>query len=413
MKKILLVAMAFAITFTACKKKSPGEPEEVVEVPIVNPPTDLPYSTLAPEQHKQNLEAAGIDFVEKINTLPDEKFVDVLTFLADLSPSVSSTSSVSSVLSIGKAASKKDIKGIFKATTSAATTENKISEVYGIYTWNKNTEEWDEAPSTSKLELRFPSSSLSATNDATLTFSYVASPVKANLDGDNIELPASATTSLKIAGTTSDLLKMTSAYEYKADGTPTKATVDITLGSFALHTSVNNTTKNLDSQFSLKKGTEVLLSLTTAAVGNMTVTNGNTVENFGDFLKNANATFEIMNIKLVGVVDVKAIDDAINVNLSDSLENVNEALALNTHAKFVAMNKNDNTVIAKVVFVPISDPYCYSYYNGTNWVNECYNDYTLDPQLVFKDGSKQTFEFFTEQGFTQLIDEMDAFGEKF
>ncbi|MBC8054126.1 MAG: hypothetical protein H7Y13_13755 [Sphingobacteriaceae bacterium] len=413
MKRILLFAMAGAIIFTACKKKTPGEekPEEVVEVPIVHPPVDLPYSNLTTEEHKQNLEDAGIDFVQKINTLPDEQFVDVLSFLADLGSDVSSTS-VSSVLSIGHAAGKKDIRGIFRAVTSAATTESKLSEVYGIYTWNKTTEEWDETTSTSKLEYRFPSSDLSNTNDATLTFSYVASNVKATVDGETAELPASATVVLKKA--TTELLKLTSTYAYHTDGTPTATNINLVLGSFSLLTQVNNTTKNLEAEFSIKKGAEVLLSLTTAAVGNMSVTSGNSADSFSEFIKSANATFQIMNIKLVGVVDFKAIDDATSANnLSDSLRNVKEAQALNTHAKFIAMRKNDNSVIAKIIFVPISDRECYSNYNGYNWVQNCYTDYYLDPRLVFKDGSKKTFEVFTDEGFSQLIDDLDEFANKF
>ncbi len=403
MKKILLFALATAIAFTSCKKKSNDETE--------TDPFKLQYSNLSTEQHKQKIEASGVEFVQKISSLPDEKFIDVLDFLQTLDPSVAAPS-FSSVLAVNEAAKNKSLKGLFHATTSSVDNTARLSELYGIYIWNASTQSWDESPSSNKLEFKFPSAEGKPTNDATLTMTYTKSNVivESEDDGESVELPASVSSTLRVGS--KDEMKLISAYEYKTDGTPTKVDINLMLGSFSLITKVSNDVTNLTSEFSILKGTEVLLSLKTSANGNLAVDNAKDAEEFDAVVKNANATFEIMNIKLAGQVDVKAIRDAESAasGLSEAEKNTKGALAWNTHSKLVAINKTDNTVIAKVQFKGVSDQYCYSSFNNTQ---VCETDYYLDPQLVFKDGSPMSIDEFFEGSFGTLIDDLDEFGEDF
>ncbi|WP_207427792.1 hypothetical protein [Pedobacter sp. SYSU D00535] len=405
MKKILLIAVACSAVFASCKKDGGKEEED---------PFKLEYSNLSTEQHKQKMEQAGIEFVQKINTLPDEKFVDVLDYFASLELDLETESeSVASIFAVGKAAKTKNFNALFNASTSATNDAGKLSDLYKIYTWDRTEQEWVESSSTDKLEFRFPSDASKTSNNATLTFSYVKSNTTATYEGESAELPASMTAVLKVDN--KEELKYTSSFEYKNDGTPTKADINLVLGAFTLKTKVDNSSSAMSSEFSLAKGTEVLLSLTTSAAGNMTVDNANSADDLDEFLKSANASFEIMNFKLLGQVDIKGIADAERAadNLSNDLQNVKEAEAWNKHAKFVAVNKTDNTLIAKVEFEPGRDDYESCYWNGQS--NHCYSytDYYLEPKLVFKDGSKTSFEAFFENGFAQLIDDLEEFGEKF
>ena len=155
-----------------------------------------------------------------------------------------------------------------------------------------------------------------------------------------------------------------------------------------------------------------MLSLTTNANGNLTVDNGKNSDDLVDVLKNANATFEILNIKLVGKIDVKAISDAEkeSSSLSEALQNTKMAEAFNKHSSFVAINKTDGLVMAKVEFFAVSNQSCYEDWNG---VNNCYSDYYLDPLLIFKDNSKLSFDEFIENGFSQLIGDMEEFSDEF
>ncbi|HEX8378137.1 MAG TPA: hypothetical protein VF602_09975 [Pedobacter sp.] len=403
MKKILFFALVAAIAFTSCKKKSNDETE--------TDPFKLQYSNLSTEQHKQKIEASGVEFVQKISSLPDEKFIDVLDFLQTLNPSVAGPS-FSSVLAVNQAAKNKSLKGLFQATTSVEDNTAKLSELYGVYTWNASTETWDESVSTSKLEFKFPSSPEKTTNDATLTMTYTKSNVvvESEDDGESVELPASVSSTLRVGS--KDEMKLISSYEYKTDGTPTKVDINFMLGSFSLITKVSNDVTNLTSEFSILKGTEVLLSLKTSANGNLAVDNAKDAEEFDAVVKNANATFEIMNIKLAGQVDVKAIRDAEKAasTLPEAERNKKGETAWNTHSKLVAINKTDNTVIAKVQYKSISDEYCYYSYNNAQ---VCETDYYLDPQLVFKDGSPMSIDEFFEGSFGSLIDDLDEFSADF
>ena len=408
MKKILLYTIACAVAVSSCKRNDP-KPDET--------PTDpykLEYSNLTTEQHKQKLEQSGIEFVQKINTLPDEKFVNVLDYLSQLQPGLGSDlemEPVSTVFAINNAAKKKNISALFKAATSEGGETSKLSELFGIYTWNSEHEEWVETESTSKIEFLFPSDATKTTNNSVLTFTYVASNVTVTEEGETVELPASQSTILKVDDHVE--LSLISAFEYKTDGTPTKAYINLVLGAFSMKTFVNNDGVNLKSGFSLNKGTEQLMSLNTEANGNLTVENGQNSDDIVDVLKNANATFEIMNIQLVGKIDVKAISDAEKAasSLSDSLENVAVASAFNKYASFVAVNLTDNAVIAKVNFHTVSDDsHCDEDWEG---VNNCESDFYLEPRLVFKDGSPISFETFFKNGFSQLIGDMEEFSDEF
>ncbi len=403
MKKILFFALVAAIAFTSCKKKTNDETE--------TDPFKLQYSNLSTEQHKQKLEASGVEFVQKISSLPDEKFIDVLDFLQTLDPSVAAPS-FASVLAVNEAAKNKSLKGLFQATTSVEDNTAKLSELYGIYTWNASTETWDEAVSATKLEFKFPSAPEKTTNDATLTMTYTKSNVVVSSedDGESVELPASVSSTLRVGS--KDEMKLISSYEYKTDGTPTKVDIHFMLGSFSLITKVSNDVTNLTSEFSILKGTETLLSLKTSANGNLAVDNAKDAESFDAVVKNANATFEIMNIKLAGQVDVKAIRDAEKAasTFPEAEQNKKELIAWNTHSKLVAINKTDNTVIAKVQFKGVSDEYCYYSYNNTQ---VCETDYYLDPQLVFKDGSPMSIDEFFEGSFGTLMDDLDEFAAEF
>src|SRR5690606_32090041 len=127
-------------------------------------------------------------------------------------------------------------------------------------------------------------------------------------DGESVELPSSLTAVLKVGA--KEELKLTSSYEYKSDGTPTKTEINIVLGAFGLKSKVSNDGTNSSTEFAFLKGTETLMSLNASANGNLTVDNANDNEDFDNIVKNANVTFEIMNIKLMGEADIKAIADA-------------------------------------------------------------------------------------------------------
>ena len=235
------------------------------------------------------------------------------------------------------------------------------------------------------------------------------------IDDELFQLPSSITVSLKADN--KEELKLTSSYEYKTDGTPSKSEVNLVLGSYTFNTKVANTGTEATSNLSLKKGTETLLSFSADAKGQISKSNAEEVENVEDFVTNANASFEIMNIKLLGQIDFKAIGEAhdkINYNLPDSITIKQEADAINSNSNIVAINKDENKIMAKLIFKGYSETESYC---NTDWNNQqhCYS-YTntyLEPRLVFKDGTPLAFDSFFNNGFGRLIDELEDLGDKF
>jgi hypothetical protein len=396
MKKILFLTLGLAITLTACKKKKTDDPSEAL--------FKLDYTTQTVEQQKKSIEKEGVDFLNSLNSLPDEKFVKAISHLKELNPSINSNS-LNSVYSVSTAAKTKSIKGIFIASTTNSET-GKLSDSYGIFTWNFAKKDWDEKPSTTKLEISYPSDVSKTTNNAVFTMSAVASAIKTSNGG---ELPASVSASLKVDN--KEELKLTSEYAYKANATPTKADINIIMGSYSFITKIGNDGSKLTSSFSFLKGTETLIALNTAVNGNLNFD----VEDEETIVNNANATFEVMNIKLAGIVDITAIQKAnSSINeATDSLENVRQGEIWNKHSKFVAINKKENLIMARVEFIPVGRNDCYTYWNGQTNVKECEREYYIDPRLIFKDNSKLSFDAFIDNGFSELRKELEEFTEKF
>ncbi len=400
--KLLLAAIAFSLVFSECKKSNNDKPAS-------EDPFKLGYSNLTVEQHKKDLESSGMDFMNKVNTLPNEKFIKVMKHLNQLELELESKST-SSLMGIAESASNKNIAKILEAATNNDT--QKLSDNYGIYTYNSNTEEWKKTPSSNKLEINFPALENGTVNNAKITMSYVMSNITTTIDDEKLELPKSSSAALVVDGV--EEMKITSAHEYKADGTPTKTDINLKMGSFTMAFNLVNSTEVLTNSFSLSKGTETLFSFNSTAIGTLNVGTADGTQDAADVVKNANANFEIMNIKFAGIFDIKGFSDEQKgyENLESEQErNQKEVEGLNKFSQFVAINKTTNSIIAKTEFVTVSDEYCY-----TDWYTNqqiCNTSYDWEPRLVFKDGSKLSFEAFKENGFAKLIKEIEDYGDKF
>ena len=399
--KLLLAFLAISILFNACKKK--------VEEPAEQDPFKLGYSNLAVEEHKKDLETTGMDFMKKVNTMPDEKFIKVMKHLNDLELELQSNN-LKQMNSFAEGAFNKSLAKILETATSNDT--EKLSDNYGIYTYSSSTKKWTRTSSTDKLEINFPAYENGTVNNAKITMTYVLSGINASIEDELLELPKSATATLVVDRV--EEMKFSSAYEYKPDGTPTKTDISLKMGSFTMAFNVANNAEVLTNSFLFSKGAESLFSFNSALNGTLNLNVANESETPIDIVKNANANFEIMNIKFSGIFDVKGFSDDQKAyeNLESEQErNKKEVAGLNKFSQFVAINKTTNSIIAKTEFVSVSDEYCY-----TNWYTDqqiCNTSYDWEPRLVFKDGSKLSFEAFKENGFAKLIKEIEDYGDKF
>ena len=371
MKRVLLFGVAVAaLTFTSCKKSKK------------NDIFDLPYSNSSVEEQKKEIEQSGINFINQVNTLPDEKSVTALTHLGELE-FTDKIPAIASLEGIASASGKKNVQGVFDAATSTSSTTRKLSDNYGIYNWDASKGDWVKTPSSSRLEFKYPATDSSKTNNAVLTITYTSSNIILEDDfNDSRELPASVNAVLKVDG--KEELKYTSAYEYKTDGTPTKVNMNLALGLFNFKYNLSNTSSNVTTAFSFTKSNQTLLAWEFNVNGKLSI--GISGEDYPE-VNNANAYFQVMNIKLAGRADFKALTkESADIEDLDGYEYDSKMSALlNKHTDLVAINTNENKIMAKAEF--IADP-------------------ELATRLVFKDGSKQSFDNFIEAGFENFIDEV-------
>ncbi|QPH41106.1 LptM family lipoprotein [Pedobacter endophyticus] len=404
-KRLLILAMATAVALSSCKKKGPDDPPEPEEI-------KLEYSNLSVEVHKKNLEKNGTDFLALINTLPDEKFIDVLKYFIELDKNVPTyTAPFGSLFTIYEAAQGENIASVFEAAKTP--NARNLSEFFAVYTWDPTEKKWIKTASANKLEIKFPADKNSKTNNAVLSFAYTASGIVSTFDGQKYTLPTSYVASLTVDN--KEEMKLTSNHTYKADGNPTKADINVMMGSFNMAVLVTSDVKKVNSSLTLTKGKTSLLNLKNEANGNADINNAINATKINGILDNANTSFEIMNVRLAGVVDSKSVTteyDALG-NLSDEAKNKKKAEILNKYAEVYAAYKTENKIIAKVSFESIAETYTSSYWNGTDFVPETYIDYSIEPRLVFNDKSKVSLKAFTETGFSKLITDFENYGKRF
>lgn len=421
MKKNILFAALLCGVLLSCKKKSFTEEP----IPPTLPPTELGYSKLTTEQNKQALEQNGLDFIKKINTLPDEKFISLIGRLGDLDLDALSNTIVGRELqSIAQAGKNKEVAGLFSAvTTNDVVKTTNLSAYYGIYNWNRTTKNWDKTVSTSKFEVHYPSTEKMTTNDALLTVSYTASKAKLTFDGEDYELPATTNVSLTVAG--KEELKLTGAYEYKTDAasgnktdaSPTKIDVNLTVGTFQLVVLANNDTKILTTKVALSKDKTELFSASTNVNLNDKYPALEDLENVAEIVKAANTTFDVMNIRISGQANFKVIQDSYNANsaLPAKERRTKEIEVLNKNSAVFAMYKDKNEIFAKNEFVMVENPGFDWHWDSVTgkYITTPTTYYELEPRLVFNDESKMSLKTFFGKGFTKIIDEFDLFTNRF
>lgn len=216
-RKIALFSVCTALLTASCSKpdddnttETPSEKtleQQIAEIAA------KPYSTLTPEEQKVKLESEANGMLTQMESLKTIEAPETLENFENL-------------LSIGSIdfLSGKEEEGV--------TDLLQVSDVYGIYEWNKTSNNWDKKSSTTELKFIFPSKSDSNTNDATLSLTSTASNIKATVpdssDDDEIYLPSSANATLKINGTDIATIAATAKYGTQ-DKYPTEATFKVTL----------------------------------------------------------------------------------------------------------------------------------------------------------------------------------------
>lgn len=274
MKKTFLIGVAICTSlFVASCSSSDNDPapkftpEEIAK---------LPYSELTPEQQKVKLENEAVDLLAMANDLKNVTAIDAISSLEGLL-NLSSPE-------FGGAQTFASLEDAFK-----------YADVYGIYEWNRTTEEWKKTTSDSELKFIFPSVVNGKTNNATLVVNAKASDVM--LEG--IALPSSATGTLTVDGKQSAKIDLVAEYKNK-NVVPSKMEFTIQFD-------------NYEMKFDFAKATESKLTATWKYKGNLMIAaeTGATVDldkvingTYTDYGK-VNSYIQLMeNLVFLGQVDL-------------------------------------------------------------------------------------------------------------
>lgn len=394
------------------------------------PESELPseFSELTVEQNKENLENNGLELVSDLRALKNAAGIETVNSLnhfisvaglPETGRKVAALQPVDLIRHLaafaqGKTSAERVLKGMRGKETEPETIQELFDEYEGVFAYQAGDDTWTHTPgSDGKIAFQFPSTEDGVENDAEFVI-YGLQTVEVNnteleFEGD---LPTALKADLSVDGT--QQLGYTFAASYKNNGEPTSVETTLTIGDFTFSAKVVNTTQEVSVEYALVRGEKNLISLGAGATGNFSSSNFENSESPGSVINTADAYFQLVNIRIAGEINIKALDQA----LQGELTGEQEADAWNANARLVVFYADSKKKIADTEFYGTTrlESYysCYDM-NGDGMVDydECgevtYEYETVDVRLVFADGSKADLETYTEVGFEEIESEIEKF----
>jgi hypothetical protein len=454
--------MALAIFAMSCNK---------------NETEDVNYSSLPVEQHKTNIENTGQEMFDEMQAMEQEPAMQVNINLASLintadpfeaagvnlkKAQLEQTIAFAPIFATANY-SETGMSGILKSMQYNPTEDpESIQEAYdmliGVYAWDFELEDWTYTETGDKIVFQFPSEETGTTNNASYTIQYEGytgtNPIE-DYDGD-IPQMVSAELIVDNASLSSLLAEMA----YTSEGYPTSIEVTFTLGAFEWYMMASNTNNAaFTTEYSFKHSDTILLKLKLDASGNWTKENieDNFVEetryyldyydevsqqwiwqevtendewnytetetefNIHKIITDGNASFQIMNLKVAGAIDLEnfgnkmiEIDDTYDWDTQEEQIIDEQVAAINQYVSLSLRYAESDEVIAVVEAYPVSESYSYEsyYYNGT-WnetpMTVTETDYWFDMRFVFSDGSKVDAASYFDDVFEDLIADLEDY----
>ncbi|MFA6403940.1 MAG: hypothetical protein WCX31_20265 [Salinivirgaceae bacterium] len=462
MKKLIFYLFIGTVFFAvSCTEKDPAD--------------DNTFSTKSVEENKQSIETSGIEMINEMQDMEQEPAIQaniaMVTFMETSDPFegnsglnkkvvLSRTIAFAPVFASANY-SETGVEGMLKSiqVNPAVGDPETIQELYdllvGVYSWNAATETWDYSDTGTIIKFEFPSTQDGTVNDATYTVSYTGYTGPNPIDDYTGDLPQNVTAELKVDDNTK--MSFVVDIEYNTNGYPTSIESTLTIGEWVWYAMASNTNNAaFATEFSFKHATKILLRLTLDAAGNWSKENieANTtyyketwyeiggywyweeVEVSKDepydysntdihkVINSGNASFQAMNLKIVGSIDVlnfgnemNRIDETYDWETQEEQIVAAQVVAINKYVSLSLRYADNNAIIALVEAFPVSEDYTYQeyWYDGT-WhetqrtVTE--TDYWFDMRFVFADGSKVDAETYFGEGFEDVIDEFETYLEE-
>jgi hypothetical protein len=442
-----------------------------VATSCTDPKDDGPdFSNLTVEENKTNIETTGLDMLDEMKVMEDEPAmqanISMVNYMSLSDPfagnpntqkkvDLTKTIAFSPVFALATYRNN-DMKSVLKSLqVNPAEDPETIQEAYdllvGVYTWNSELEMWDYTQTGDVIVFLFPSTEGGTVNNASYTVSYTGYTGPNPIEGYDGDLPQDVSAVLKVDDT--EVLSFVVNIDYNTEGYPTKIESTLTMGQWVWYAMASNTdNKAFATEFSFKHSTNVLLRFTLDAAGNWTQENidANTTyyvevynpetyewywqevskEEYYDrtevdihkVVNSGNASFQLMNLKMVGSIDVlnlvtkmEEIEDTYDWGTQEEEAVAAGVEVVNQYVSLSLRYADSDDIIALVEAYPVSEEYTYESWeynpNTGNYdvVTITETDYWIDFRLVFADGSKSDLETYFDEGFEDLIDELEQY----
>jgi hypothetical protein len=428
--KILFVFIAL-LSLIACKKDKGGDPD----------PFDAKYSKLTVEENMENVENAGIEMVTELSDLEDANAFEILFHMQDLlegSGAIMASNTLLEPVRLLASFHQNDLNtgAIYSTLKSTAEDPETLTDLWeqvkAKYTWNSSTDQFDSTGSVDALVIEFPGKASDLTNTATLTIGnlkvYEVTDPREDWPAELAEMPKGIEMDLDYKGET--LMSAEFSGSYKSDGMPTEVTTSLSIEDFKFTFNAKHTPcTNASVTFNLKRGDKLLTEIFFSGEGDwseesieenqITTYDTHYVEYYDydlmtwvvtdeidyideysepeieEIIQNANAHLIFMNIKMAGMVNFKAVGDALRE--LDESEALTEEEASDEFVDI--LNENAKLVVVYYDNKKIADAEAYTYDDG--------GDFYPMIRFVYADGSKVDATTYVQDELTNFIDELN------
>ncbi|MCX7987380.1 MAG: hypothetical protein N2662_10620 [Bacteroidales bacterium] len=420
-KKMLFYAAGIvALMITSCGKEENGGGSDI----NLDNPT---FAKKTVAETKADLENSGTKMVGELKSLNQEKGMQASVMFVSLMGGDNSavaykfkaSGSYKVLYAVSKLSARPQLKPVLKAMDEGEDDLTSLLDSFdaytGVYEYDFTTESFSTEPvePSNSIIFRFPSNK--ENYDAQVLNASLEIPRPQIVEGNfslvnATALPSNIAFYIKVDGVTA--LSYTFVAEYKPDGIPTKVENTLTMGTWEMKQTYGYSETKLSLNYSFKHGSTNIISFGGEVKGNLTKDG---VENakdstwvelfpgegyyqydykFEKVVQNANAYFQLMDIKIVGQMDFQHL-----VPIMDDQNKTPEqqAEAMNQYADLVVVYASNNQAIAKAEAYVVEE---------TDEWGETHRK--VDMRLIFADNSKSTLDSYFQEGFDGLIDEMNS-----
>ena len=365
---------------------------------------------MSPEEHKQNLQNDGLEFVNELERLEASQttktIASLISLFGDSSPPGRAISPVIGeiLLLSTRRISISDFTDISNFNNDDFTLEDLWAEYLGTYTWDSSIEDWDYVEGGDLITFFFPSTENGTENNSKLSIRdyesiQVNNPIDEEYAGD---LPTNLLVDLFV----DELKEMeyTLSIDYGSDGIPESLETSLFINPFKLSWYITNTVSEIGSGVVFENETEELLGSNVAVTGDFSdeaISGLDESDDPTDVIGMGSLEFRVMNISFLGEIDFEGLypktetilENEGEVGFNYDMAAIDLESTLNEHISIGAFYIETGETIANVEF--------YTYVEVDEFDSN-YKYIELGGTLVFSDGSKVDLEDYLEEGWDEI-----------